>query len=271
MAGRAAVRVALRRSDLLGGGRPPRRRRLDLERRRARPGCGEMAAARRDARGLAISDFALVRQSRWREAIASIFDDPDFLPYLRSLRRIAVTYGDPRRDRRARVDQPRQARLPRRLARLAARAATSSSRSPRSRAARAAAARSRAAAPGAKPALGRGLAATLSDGRSEVAVVIRPVRLDDARRARRSASSCWASGAARSSGPTSPPRPRPSTSASGRTASTCLERHFLAARRGDVDLLAEAIEAGRRDPVSVGALRLAARLTGPPPSHEHHA
>ena len=27
----------------------------------------------------------------------------------------------------------------------------------------------------------------------------------------------------------------------------------------------------RRDPVSVGALRLAARLTGPPPSHEHHA
>jgi len=34
-----------------------------------------------------------VRQSRWREAIASIFDDPEFLPYLRSLRRIAVTYG----------------------------------------------------------------------------------------------------------------------------------------------------------------------------------
>ena len=34
-----------------------------------------------------------MRQARWREAIASIFDDPDFLPYLRSLRRIAVTYG----------------------------------------------------------------------------------------------------------------------------------------------------------------------------------
>ena len=42
---------------------------------------------------LAVSDFALARQSRWREAIASIFDDPDFLPYLRSLRRIAVTYA----------------------------------------------------------------------------------------------------------------------------------------------------------------------------------
>src|SRR5256885_5936528 len=38
---------------------------------------------------LAISDFALVRQSRWREAIASIFDLPEYLPFLRSLRRIA--------------------------------------------------------------------------------------------------------------------------------------------------------------------------------------
>ena len=46
-----------------------------------------------DTTDLAVSDFALVRQSRWREAIASIFDDPDFLPYLRSLRRIAVTYS----------------------------------------------------------------------------------------------------------------------------------------------------------------------------------
>ena len=35
----------------------------------------------------------MVRQSRWREAIAAIFDIPDFLPYLRHLRRIAVTYG----------------------------------------------------------------------------------------------------------------------------------------------------------------------------------
>jgi hypothetical protein len=40
-----------------------------------------------------IFDFALVRQARWREAIASIFDRPEFLPYLRSLRRISVTYA----------------------------------------------------------------------------------------------------------------------------------------------------------------------------------
>jgi glucose-6-phosphate dehydrogenase assembly protein OpcA len=50
---------------------------------------------------LAISDFALIRQSRWREAIAATFDAPDYTPYLRSIRRIEVTYsthddsGDP--------------------------------------------------------------------------------------------------------------------------------------------------------------------------------
>ncbi len=42
----------------------------------------ELASLQETTR-LAISDFALVRQSRWREAIASIFDDPGFLPYLR--------------------------------------------------------------------------------------------------------------------------------------------------------------------------------------------
>ena len=37
-----------------------------------------------------------------------------------------------------------------------------------------------------------------------------------------------------------------------------LDRHFRAPRRSEVDLLAEAIESGRRDPVAVGALRSAA-------------
>jgi hypothetical protein len=39
-----------------------------------------------------------------------------------------------------------------------------------------------------------------------------------------------------------------------------LDRNFLAARRGDQDLLAEAIEAARRDPVTVGVMRSAAAL-----------
>jgi hypothetical protein len=50
---------------------------------------------------LALSDFALMRQSRWREAIAATFDVPELTPFLRSIRRVDVTYathdelGDP--------------------------------------------------------------------------------------------------------------------------------------------------------------------------------
>jgi hypothetical protein len=42
-----------------------------------------------------------------------------------------------------------------------------------------------------------------------------------------------------------------------------LDRGFLAPRRTDVDLLAEAIESGGRDPISDDALRMAAELVGP--------
>jgi hypothetical protein len=41
-----------------------------------------------------------------------------------------------------------------------------------------------------------------------------------------------------------------------------LERRFLAARRGEVDLLAEAIETGRREDVATWSLRAAAQLAG---------
>ena len=44
-----------------------------------------------------------------------------------------------------------------------------------------------------------------------------------------------------------------------------LDRAFPAPRRTDVDLLAEAIEAGGRDPVTLGALRMAAELAGAEP------
>ena len=53
---------------------------------------GELAAIVAAGR-IAVFDFALARQSRWREAIASTFDHPDFLPFLRSIRRISVTYA----------------------------------------------------------------------------------------------------------------------------------------------------------------------------------
>jgi glucose-6-phosphate dehydrogenase assembly protein OpcA len=40
-----------------------------------------------------IADFALIRQSRWREAIASTFDRPALLPCLRSIDRIDIAYA----------------------------------------------------------------------------------------------------------------------------------------------------------------------------------
>jgi hypothetical protein len=42
---------------------------------------------------LDVVDLALLRQSRWREAIASVFDLPDLLPFVRSIRSIAVSYA----------------------------------------------------------------------------------------------------------------------------------------------------------------------------------
>jgi glucose-6-phosphate dehydrogenase assembly protein OpcA len=42
---------------------------------------------------LDIADFALLRQARWREAIASTFDRPNLLPFLYHLDRIEITYA----------------------------------------------------------------------------------------------------------------------------------------------------------------------------------
>ena len=42
---------------------------------------------------VAVSDFAMLRQSRWREAIASTFDRPELRPFLGGVRSIAVRYA----------------------------------------------------------------------------------------------------------------------------------------------------------------------------------
>ena len=52
------------------------------------------------SRGLAVADFAMMRQARWREAIASVYDLPDLRPHLRAVRSVTVEYsaaepGDP--------------------------------------------------------------------------------------------------------------------------------------------------------------------------------
>jgi len=44
-------------------------------------------------RPLVVVDFALVRQSRWREALASVYDLPDLRPHLGAVRSIDVVYS----------------------------------------------------------------------------------------------------------------------------------------------------------------------------------
>ena len=57
-------------------------------------------AAVAEERDLVVVDWALLRQGRWREALASVYDLPDLRPHLGAVRRIDVEYaaaqpGDP--------------------------------------------------------------------------------------------------------------------------------------------------------------------------------
>jgi glucose-6-phosphate dehydrogenase assembly protein OpcA len=208
---------------------------------------------------LAISDFALVRQSRWREAIASTFDDPEFLPYLRSLRRISVTYGT--HDETATPGSTNLVKPIYHVGWLASRLGLSVVRPLAPSVHGHGVTRKTGRAPGSKAGARPGLGATLSDGRADIAVVVRPVvssmpsgttlrvelladrrgselRADVTAEAETVHVRVWLDGV------------------------EVLDRSFRAARRTDVDLLAEAIEAGGRDPVAIGALRSAAALAG---------
>jgi glucose-6-phosphate dehydrogenase assembly protein OpcA len=50
-------------------------------------------AAAAEGRHLFTIDWALLRQSRWREAVASVYDLPDLRPHLGAVRRIDVEYA----------------------------------------------------------------------------------------------------------------------------------------------------------------------------------
>jgi glucose-6-phosphate dehydrogenase assembly protein OpcA len=216
-----------------------------------------------DRTGLSVRDFALVRQSRWREAIASIFDLPDFTPFLRSLRRIAVAYathdetGAPGSTNLVKpvyhvawLASRLGLRVVRPLGPVAGHAPRPGPRTSRARRGSAA-----------KPTLSRGLGAALSDGRSEVAIVVRPVvspmpagtTLRVELLAERRGSELRADVTA------------VQDSVHVRVwldGIESLDRIFKAPRRTDVDLLAEAIEVGGRDPISDGSVRMAAALAG---------
>lgn len=206
---------------------------------------------------MSIRDFGFLRQSRWREAIATLFDLPDFLPFLGYVRRVSVTYGT-----HDETGAPGTTNIVKPLyhvawlaSRLGMRVVSplvpvpSRGSAPRLR-------------PGEKPPLHRGLSAKLRDPRSSmVGVVIRPLassapagttlrveilaerrgselRADVTAEAENVHVHAWLDGV------------------------EALDRTFKAPRRGDIDLLSEAIEGSSRDTVALETLRMAARLAG---------
>jgi glucose-6-phosphate dehydrogenase assembly protein OpcA len=215
-----------------------------------------------DRYGLAVSDFALVRQSRWREAIASAFDLAEFTPFLTSIKRVAVTYGT--RDETGAPGSTNVVKPVYHVAWLASRLGMSVVKplAPVEGSAAAAKVAARAGArPGGKHPLHRGLVGQLRSGRSEVAVVVRPV------------------GSSMPAGTTlrveilaerRGSELRADVTAEAETVHVrvwldgveALDRAFLAARRTEVDLLAEAVESGGPDRIARDAIRMAAKLTG---------
>jgi glucose-6-phosphate dehydrogenase assembly protein OpcA len=216
-------------------------------------------SAAMDRYNLDVSDFALVRQSRWREAIASAFDLPEFTPFLTAIKRVSVTYGtrdDTGAPGTTNVVKPiyHVAWLASRLGMTVVKPLVSAGSPSAAKAAR------QVVRPGHKPPLHRGLVGELRSGRSEVAVFVRPI------------------------GSTMPPGTtlrveilaekrgselRADVTAEAETVHVrvwldgveALDRAFLAARRTEVDLLAEAVEAGTVDKISRDAIRMAAKLT----------
>lgn len=221
------------------------------------PKLREMAALYERYPRISIRDFGFVRQSRWREAIATIFDLPDFLPYLGYVRRLSVTYGT--RDETGAPGTTNVVKPLYHVAWFASRLGmkvvsplapvASKGPAPRLR-------------PGEKAPLHRGLAARLRDARAgEVGVVIRPVaspapagttlrleilaerrgselRADVTAEAENVQVRAWLDGV------------------------EALDRTFKAPRRTDIDLLAEALEGSNRDIVTMDAIRMAAKLAG---------
>ncbi len=204
---------------------------------------------------LAIRDFALVRQSRWREAIATVFDLPEFLPYLGHLRRISVTYAT-----RDETGAPGTTNVVKPLYHVAWLASRLGMRVT-APLAPVAAARQAKLRPGEKAPLHRGLSARLRSATGEVSVVMRPVaspmpagttlriellaerrgqelRADVTAEAENVHVHTWLDGV------------------------EAEDRTFRAPRRNDVDLLGEILEGNGHDRVGDEALRLAANLAG---------
>ncbi len=203
------------------------------------------------AHELAVSDFALVRQSRWREAIASVFDMPELLPYLRYVRRIAVTYAAPDA---AVAGSTNVVKPVYHVAWLASRLGMTVREPIGLRPAR----RVRGAS---GSALVHG--GILDGPHGEVRVTLGPLASElPPGTTLRVELLCDRRGSELRAGITAQAETvNVRATVDGLSA---LERAYLAPRRTDVDLLEEAIESGTRDPVAAAAVRFAALLVSRP-------
>jgi glucose-6-phosphate dehydrogenase assembly protein OpcA len=197
------------------------------------------------AANVAISDFALIRQARWREAIASTFDRPDLRPYVRSIKSVTVRYA-------AHDMAPGLTNIVKPLyhaAWLASRLGWTIER------------------PLAPVASSLGYEAMARDGRRHVAIAVRPVdtpappgtTLAVELIAHARGMDLRVDVTARAEGVTV----RQLVNGASLPA-----RDFLAARRNEADLLAETIESVGSERVAAETLAMAARLVAPPESED---
>ena len=197
----------------------------------------EMAVLPR-AFGVDIADFALLRQARWREAIASTFDRPSLLPYLSHLDRIEVHYA-------AADGTPGTANIVRPLYHVAWLAARLGMvvESPLQA--------------GTEP--WSGYDALLRHGRRRVPVGLRPMESSAPRgttlslelHAMRGHSQLWVEVTAYEDGV---------VVQASLDAQSMRERRFMAPRRRESELLAETIDAAGRDQIAAEILAMTARL-----------
>jgi glucose-6-phosphate dehydrogenase assembly protein OpcA len=190
--------------------------------------------------GLEVADFALVRQSRWREAIASSFDLPRLRPFLSGIGSISVTYA-------AHDGTPRATNVVKPIYHLAWLAARLGMRVVRPLAA--------------LDEPWSGYEVALRAGRRNVAASVRPVEspspggttLEVALEARRVRETLEVRVTAQAEGVTVATRvagePMP-------------DRAYLAPRRREGDVLAEIIEDAGAHPLAAEALALAAAIMG---------
>jgi hypothetical protein len=199
---------------------------------------------------VAVSDFAMLRQSRWREAIASSFDRPELRPFLGGVREINVRYAA---HPGAWMGGTNLIKPLYHVAWLASRLEMTVADPLR--------AVGSGSGPADAPGIGAVLAGTLRAGRRRIPLQLIPVEsrmpsgttLAVEIRARRASGTLDVAVTAEAEAvivrATLDGQPMPA-------------RRFMAPRRTEVELLAETVESVGRDPVATAAFLAAAELVG---------